>query len=214
MLKVVMTTFLSWDLTSVFIMLLYNCTESTKIATIHENATTTLGKIVTLYCNRSENVTVVTWRRETLYFSYNYLKNKTTVNNLTSERMTVDPVNPIELKIHSVQLTDTGNYSCAITSGRGVHKTVWSLTIIDPNKDYKGGYSLRDYILYTTFSAIGVAFCIFCMIWLCRKWKKDQSFYDTVGEDRIGQSNEPSDQRAQRLRSQYFERLNSVYGDY
>ncbi|KAL0963422.1 hypothetical protein UPYG_G00306230 [Umbra pygmaea] len=172
-----MATHLPWDLPCVFIMLLCYCTESTKNATIHKNETTTLGETVTLKCNRSEYVAVVEWRREKLLFFYSYFRNKTNVNNLTSERRTVDPVDPVELKIHRVQLTDMGNYICTTTSRRGVHTTVWSLTIIDADDESKGRYSLQDHLFYIIRWSIGVVLCIsiFYMVCLCRKNKQDQS---------------------------------------
>ncbi|KAL0963423.1 hypothetical protein UPYG_G00306240 [Umbra pygmaea] len=171
-----MATHLPWDLSSVFIMLLCYHTESTSTSTIHKNETTTLGETVSLKCYGSDFVNVVTWRRETQLFSYSYLRKKNNINNLTSERRTVDPVDPVELKIHRVQLTDMGNYSCITTSWRGVHTTVWSLTIIDPDDDSKGGHRLQDYLFYI-IPTIGVVLCItiFYTFWLCRKKNQDQS---------------------------------------
>ncbi|XP_034142854.1 uncharacterized protein LOC105027882 isoform X2 [Esox lucius] len=139
--KLVMATLLSWDLLSVVIILDLVCAESSKniTAIIPKNATAALGETVTLQCDGPANAVI--WKRETLSFttfSHRFWKNETTFNNLTSERMSIDPVNPLVLKIHNVQLTDTGNYSCIITGDRGVRTTKWSLTITDPNDEYKG----------------------------------------------------------------------------
>ncbi|XP_019910256.2 uncharacterized protein LOC105027882 isoform X1 [Esox lucius] len=222
--KLVMATLLSWDLLSVVIILDLVCAESSKniTAIIPKNATAALGETVTLQCDGPANAVI--WKRETLSFttfSHRFWKNETTFNNLTSERMSIDPVNPLVLKIHNVQLTDTGNYSCIITGDRGVRTTKWSLTITDPNDEYKGtaGHSLQDLqdLLYIIPPAIiGSALCILvcCVVWWYRKRQQDRSegLQDTEVEDRNAQSNIASGQRAQRLQRQYFERINSIYG--
>ncbi|XP_034153533.1 uncharacterized protein LOC105027886 isoform X1 [Esox lucius] len=140
--KVVMATLLSWDLFSVVIFLDLICAESNNniTAIIPKNETAALGETVTLQCDGPANAVI--WKRETLSFttfSHRFWKNETTFNNLTSERMSIDPVNPLLLKIHNVQLTDTGNYSCIITGDRGLQTTTWSLTITDPNDEHKAG---------------------------------------------------------------------------
>ncbi|XP_019910072.1 uncharacterized protein LOC105027886 isoform X3 [Esox lucius] len=220
--KVVMATLLSWDLFSVVIFLDLICAESNNniTAIIPKNETAALGETVTLQCDGPANAVI--WKRETLSFttfSHRFWKNETTFNNLTSERMSIDPVNPLLLKIHNVQLTDTGNYSCIITGDRGLQTTTWSLTITDPNDEHKGtaGHSLQDLLYIIPPAIIGSALCILvcCVIWWYRKRQQHRSegLQDTEVEDRNAQSNIASGKRAQRMRRQYFERLNSIYGE-
>ncbi|XP_019910075.2 uncharacterized protein LOC109616702 isoform X2 [Esox lucius] len=172
--KLVTATLLSWDLLSVVIILDLVCTESSKNipAIIPKNETATLGENVTLQCDGLANAVI--WKSETLSFttfSHRFWKNETTFNNLTSERMSIDPVNPLVLKIHNVQLTDTGNYSCIITGDRGVRTTKWSLTITDPK-----GSAGQDLLYIRPAAVIGSALCIFicCVVWWYRKRQQDQ----------------------------------------
>ncbi|KAJ8013169.1 hypothetical protein DPEC_G00050490 [Dallia pectoralis] len=203
--EAVTATLLWWDLLSVFIILHLAGTDSSKNTTANfiQNETTTLGEEVTLQCNGSGNS--ITWTKKTLNFTtftYRYWNNKTTLNNLTSERITVDPANLLVLKIHNVQLSDTGNYYCNPTGDQGTQIHEWRLTVTDPKPKGTAGHRLQDYLLYIIPPAIiGSALCI--IVCLCsRKQQQNQSvgLQDTGLEYKHAQSYNHSDPRAQRLR--------------
>ncbi|XP_029518498.1 uncharacterized protein LOC115131005 isoform X2 [Oncorhynchus nerka] len=79
-------------------------------------------------------------------------------------------------------------------------------------------HGLQMLLVFTIPSAIGgVALCIgiCCMVWLCRKIKKEQTSHcERRGEESNAPSQGHTARREQRQRSQYFERFNSVYGHY
>ncbi|XP_021453469.2 uncharacterized protein LOC110520458 [Oncorhynchus mykiss] len=210
--NIVMETLLSWDLVSVVIMLfLVSTGDSTKY---QKNKSASLGEIVTLVCNNSETNASYIWKKDTvLIFSHSDKLNKTE-RNITSDRMSVDP--PTKLTIFNVELNDTGSYSCQITDDqRGVWKMEWNLTITN-NLTGHAEYNLRRLLLFTIPSAIGggvLCINICCMVWLCRKRKQEQkSHCDKHGEESNAQSDGHTARREQHQCSQYFERLNSVYG--
>ncbi|XP_071210934.1 uncharacterized protein [Salvelinus alpinus] len=212
-----METLLFWDLVSVVIMLFLVSTESAGDSTKYlTNKSASLGEIVTLVCNNSETNASYIWKKDTvLIFSHSETLNKTE-RKITSDRMSVDP--PTKLTIFNVQLNDTGSYSCQITDDQsGVRTMEWNMTITNNLTDH-AEHGLRRLLLFTIPSAIGgVVLCmnICCMVWLCRKQKQEQtvtSHCDRQGEESNAQSDGHTARREQHQWSQYFERLNSVYG--
>ncbi|XP_064870892.1 uncharacterized protein LOC115112584 [Oncorhynchus nerka] len=213
--NIVMETLLSWDLVSVVIMLFLVSTESAGDSTKYQkNESASLGEIVTLVCNNSETNASYIWKKDTvLIFSHSDTLNKSE-RTFTSDRMSVDP--PTKLTIFNVELNDTGSYSCQITDDQsGVRTMEWNLTITNNLTDH-AEYNLRRLLLFTIPSAIGgVVLCIniCCMVWLCRKRKQEQTSHcEKRKEESNAQSDGHTARREQHQRSQYFERLNSIYG--
>nr|XP_046217104.1 uncharacterized protein LOC124042983 [Oncorhynchus gorbuscha] len=213
--NIIMETLLSWDLVSVVIMLFLVSTESAGDSTKYlKNKSASLGEIVTLVCNNSETNATYIWKKDTvLIFSHSDTLNKSQ-RKFTSDRMSVDP--PTKLTIFNVELNDTGSYSCQITDDQsGVLTMGWNLTITNNLTDH-AEYNLRGLLLFTIPSAIGgVVLCIniCCMVWLCRKRKQEQTSHcEKRKEESNAQSDGHTARREQHQRSQYFERLNSVYG--
>ncbi|XP_029518490.1 uncharacterized protein LOC115131005 isoform X1 [Oncorhynchus nerka] len=211
-----MATLLSWDLVSVVITLFLVYTESA--TNIKTNKSASLGEDVYLVCNESMTNTTnqVIWRKDTVLI-LSHSKGKITHRNFTSGRMSADSLTPTELIISIVELTDTGTYNCTVTGGRGVKTMEWNLTITDNLID-NAEHGLQMLLVFTIPSAIGgVALCIgiCCMVWLCRKIKKEQTSHcERRGEESNAPSQGHTARREQRQRSQYFERFNSVYGHY
>ncbi|CAM4606002.1 unnamed protein product [Leuciscus chuanchicus] len=172
----------------------------------HINKTVFVGETVTLYCNKTPFDEDFTWKiNSSVIFSY-HSTNNITMRNFSSNRIHINPAVSKELKIHQIQASDAGNYTCYPAEIR------WTLTITENRPA-----SLKQMPLYIiiiiiiscsgviiVFLIISISFCIH------RRWKnsKDLSHRET-GQDF---SQAPARGRIQTRTSQYFERYNSVYG--
>ncbi|KAB5513393.1 hypothetical protein PHYPO_G00249420 [Pangasianodon hypophthalmus] len=212
--------------TIVFLLTCGDVTKSYERNILHQmNRTAVKGETVILHCNgtlSSGNIDIV-WRKDgNVLFNYSPVINQT-VTNYTSSRMQVDPRNPRKLQISDVQLSDAGLYSCFPLDMQ------WILTIEGQGHGESRAYprntgretvnaetkSLTQkmllYILPSVTGAVAICLIIFCAVCIHRKWKRKvaSDHRDTV-DDR-----QPRGRRMNHNRSsQYFERFNSVYGQF
>ncbi|XDV30897.1 hypothetical protein PO909_033723 [Leuciscus waleckii] len=109
----------------------------------HINKTVFVGETVTLYCNKTPFDEDFTWRmNSSVIFSYDSTNNRTT-RNFSSNRIHINPAVSKELKIHQIQASDAGNYTCYPAAIR------WTLTITENRPA-----SLKQMPLYTTIIII------------------------------------------------------------
>ncbi|XP_026768782.3 uncharacterized protein LOC113526159 [Pangasianodon hypophthalmus] len=194
--------------TIVFLLTCGDVTKSYERNILHQmNRTAVKGETVILHCNgtlSSGNIDIG-WRKDgNVLFNYSPVKNQT-ATNYTSSRMQVDPRNPRKLQISDVQLSDAGLYSCFPLDMQ------WILTI-EVNAETKSlTQKMLLYILPSVTGAVAICLIIFCAVCIHRKWKRKvaSDHRDTV-DDR-----QPRGRRMNHNRSsQYFERFNSVYGQF
>ncbi|XP_077072876.1 uncharacterized protein LOC143723892 [Siphateles boraxobius] len=169
------------------------------------NETVFVGETVTLHCNRTPFDEDWTWKmNSSVIFSYDS-NNNNTLRNFSSNRIHINPVSR-ELKIHQIQASDAGNYTCYPAAIR------WTLTITENRPPSPKQMPLYTIIIIIIISCSGVIIVfIIITISICihrRKNSKDLSHRET-GQD-IPQA--PARGRIQTQNSQYFERYNSVYG--
>ncbi|XP_056098167.1 uncharacterized protein LOC130076893 [Rhinichthys klamathensis goyatoka] len=169
----------------------------------HIHKTVFVGETVTLHCNKTPHDDHLTWKmNSSVIFSYDSTNNRT-MRNFSSNRIHINTAVPRDLKIHQIQASDAGNYSCYPAAIR------WTLTITENRPASPKQMPL--YIIIISCSGVIMVFLIitisFC---IHRRWKnrKDLSHRET-GQDF---SQAPARGRIQTQTSQYFERYNSVYG--
>ncbi|XP_067266593.1 uncharacterized protein [Chanodichthys erythropterus] len=91
----------------------------------HINKTVFVGETVTLHCNKTPFDEDLTWKmNNSVIFSHDSNTNKS-LTNFSSNRIHINPAVPRELKIHQIQASDAGNYTCYPTAIR------WTLTITE-----------------------------------------------------------------------------------
>ncbi|XP_077071877.1 uncharacterized protein LOC143723393 [Siphateles boraxobius] len=135
------TRILHLDLCVVIILLTYtDYSKSYQEQRIRQqiNETVFVGETVTLHCNRTPFDEDWTWKmNSSVIFSYNS-NNNNTLRSFSSNRIHINPVSR-ELKIHQIQASDAGNYTCYPAAIR------WTLTITENTTA-----SLKQMPLYTT----------------------------------------------------------------
>ncbi|XP_024919588.1 uncharacterized protein LOC112488294 isoform X1 [Cynoglossus semilaevis] len=191
------------------IQLLYICHV---IAGKNNDVVVSKGDSVTFICNRTaETPSQINWRTSRCFFSY-LKRNNNFTTNCTSDRVNITSNSPSELNILNVQYEDTGNYQCEIVSIEGVQRSEWNLLLKHeewPSFIYPVTTVLVVFLLSTV-----VAICLY------RRHKSRISNQHQPSLQSGSQAAPPHTQtetdrggNVQR-RSQYFERLNSIYGHY
>ncbi|XP_067300903.1 uncharacterized protein [Pseudorasbora parva] len=94
----------------------------------HINKTVFVGETVTLHCNKTSYDDDFTWKMNNSVIFRQVPDFNITNTNFSSDRIYINPAAPRELKIHQIQASDAGNYSCFPAAIR------WILTITDCSK--------------------------------------------------------------------------------
>ncbi|XP_039599621.1 uncharacterized protein LOC120522910 [Polypterus senegalus] len=179
------------------------------VAGVHVEVT--LRGTVTFNCNAShDNIVQLNWKKSSSCASellFAYTANETFINT-TTERIKWSKENPLTLHITDVQSSDEGNYSCDVTSTQGVKDMKWELTVrletAVPNTE------MLKYVLFSLcgISLILVGPIIYCCTRRQRRSKQDQNLRTNDGN---GAELTENLSNLKNRRSNYFERLNSVY---
>ncbi|XP_067459845.1 uncharacterized protein [Thunnus thynnus] len=179
------------------------------------------GNATILTCNMT-NAKQIIWTKGRIFFTFSVLNNQT-FSNVTSQRMSLDSNFPSKLNILDVQHEDAGLYKCEVSYDKGVRTTEWNLTVVDGVLEISKEISSWSYYLYIRTPAIGLLLCgLAAAVCLCRKLRTATSNQDPVpdqfplqsgGEVVPPQLQGDVDRRTNnKQRSQYLERLNSIYG--
>ncbi|XP_047198606.1 uncharacterized protein LOC118120113 [Hippoglossus stenolepis] len=186
----------------------------------HRDILVSSGDSVTFTCNTTTNRTSqINWTKGKFFFSHSVSLNKT-VSNVTSDRVRIDVDFPSKLKISNAQHEDSGLYQCGVTDRKGAWSNRWNLTVAETPPEV-----LSWYFLYTILRGVVLLlFGITAAVCLHRKLRTRTSNQDPVqsqlhlqsgGEVVIPQAQAGPDRRTNnKHRSQYRERLNSIYGVY
>ncbi|KAK9969701.1 hypothetical protein ABG768_027853 [Culter alburnus] len=169
----------------------------------HINKTVFVGETVTLHCNKTPVDEHLIWKmNKSVIFSHDSYSNRTKTN-FSSNRIHINPAVPRELKIHQIQASDAGNYTCYPAAIR------WTLTITE-NRQASPKQMPLYIIIISCSGVIMVLMIITISFYIHRKWKiSNDSSHRKTGQDF---SQAPAGGRIQTQNSQYFERYNSVYG--
>ncbi|XP_034741399.1 uncharacterized protein LOC117952900 isoform X3 [Etheostoma cragini] len=182
----------------------------------YRNMLVSRGDFVILTCNIStSNATQIHWTKGSSVFSYLVLTNKT-VSNFTSHKIDVNL--PTKLNISNVQHDDTGLYKCVITGKRGSWTVKWNLTVSRESEENSQLWSFLHIL-----TAVTGLICVFTSAAVClyRKLRARtpnqnpvQEQLDLQSEREVGlpQPQGVTEGRFYKDRSQYTERLNSIYG--
>ncbi|XP_044221905.1 uncharacterized protein LOC122992237 isoform X2 [Thunnus albacares] len=179
------------------------------------------GDAIVFTCNMT-NAKQIIWTKGRLLFTFKVLNNQT-FSNVTSQRMSIDSNFPSRLNILDVQHEDAGLYKCEVIYEKGVRITEWNLTVGDGVLEISKEISSWSYCLYILTPVIGLLLCgLAAAVCLCRKLRTTTSNQDPVpdqfplqsgGEVVPPQLQGDVDRRTNnKQRSQYLERLNSIYG--
>ncbi|KAM4731068.1 uncharacterized protein FYW61_009214 isoform 2-T5 [Anableps anableps] len=182
----------------------------------HLDVLVSRGNSVMLTCKISnENTTLIQWTKDRWHFVYAPSLNQT-FSNFSSHRLKIDTNIPTTLNIFSAQHDDAGLYTCIITERKGLNNMTWNL-IVAENQNAIGS---SQYIAFT-LPAFGLLLCCTAItVCLCRKCgtrkesqKPDQHQSQAQSGQAFSNQLQGTDQwRSKKHRSDYMERLNSVYG--
>ncbi|KAL7385092.1 hypothetical protein ABVT39_015345 [Epinephelus coioides] len=175
------------------------------------------GDSINLTCNISmANVTQINWTKGRSGFAHSVLRNQT-ITNFTSHYI-IDANLPSKLNISNVHHDDAGLYRCDITDAKGQRTIEWNLTV---SEKPEGQNSLPGYFPYILTAVIGLLLCVFtsavCLYRKLRARTSDQSpaqeqfHLQSQTEVALRHPRGGTDSRANKRRSQYMERLNSIY---
>ncbi|XP_038575768.1 uncharacterized protein LOC119903597 [Micropterus salmoides] len=185
----------------------------------HRDVLVSRGESVMFTCNISkENSMQISWTKSRTLFVYTVVHNLT-FSNLTSHRLRIDLNLPLNLNIFNAQHEDAGLYTCNVVGTDGPKTIEWNLTVSNKPEEINSSW----YFLYILTP--GLFLCGFTSaVCLCRKHGfrtpyqnpvQDQFHLQSEGEVVLPQTQDGTDSRTNNeQRSQYMERLNSVYGLY
>ncbi|XP_022596658.1 uncharacterized protein LOC111218572 isoform X3 [Seriola dumerili] len=115
---------------------------------------------------------------------------------------------------------DTGLYRCDVNGVNGTSTATWNLTVSEKPEEMTDFHSW--YLLYILTTVTGLLLCgITSAVCLCRIRRtrtqnqdsaQDQFHLQSGGEVVLTQLQDDTDSRRNNKRSQYMERLNSIYG--
>ncbi|TMS06662.1 hypothetical protein E3U43_016421 [Larimichthys crocea] len=177
------------------------------------------GDSISFDCNTSKADTrQIIWTKDRFLFSYSFLKNLT-FSNFTSPRLRIDQNFPSVLNVSDAQHEDAGLYECVVTAHDGPRTTQWNLTVSEKPEEA----SFPWYFPYILAAVIGLLLCgIAPAVCLCRKLRartpeqnpaQDQTNLESGGEVMVPQGSRER-RTNNKQRSQYMERLNSIYDVY
>ncbi|XP_022596656.1 uncharacterized protein LOC111218572 isoform X1 [Seriola dumerili] len=202
------------------IQLLLMCHVFADYTNEHRNILVSRGDPVMFTCNVSIiNVTQINWTKQRFLFSYSIFKNLT-FSNFTSDGLKIDSGFPSTLNIFNAQHDDTGLYRCDVNGVNGTSTATWNLTVSEKPEEMTDFHSW--YLLYILTTVTGLLLCgITSAVCLCRIRRtrtqnqdsaQDQFHLQSGGEVVLTQLQDDTDSRRNNKRSQYMERLNSIYG--
>ncbi|XP_049450749.1 uncharacterized protein LOC125900034 isoform X3 [Epinephelus fuscoguttatus] len=161
------------------------------------------------------NITQINWTKGRSVFAHSVLLNQN-FSNFTSHYI-IDLNLPSQLNISNVQHDDAGLYRCNLTAIKGQRAIEWNLTVSEKPE----GTSLPWYFPYILTAVIGLLLCVFtsavCLYRKLRARTSDQSpaqeqfHLQSETEVALRHTRGDTDSRANKHRSQYMERLNSIY---
>ncbi|XP_027147123.1 uncharacterized protein LOC113748241 [Larimichthys crocea] len=179
------------------------------------------GDYVSLDCNISkENITQITWTKDQRFsFAYFVPKNQTS-SNFPFHRLRIDQNFPSVLNVSDAQHEDAGLYKCDVVAANdGTRTTQWNLTVSEKPEEVSSSW----YFPYILAAVIGLLLCgIAPAVCLCRKLRartpeqnpaQDQTNLESGGEVVVPQGSRER-RTNNKQRSQYMERLNSIYDVY
>ncbi|XP_030284010.1 uncharacterized protein LOC115587965 [Sparus aurata] len=173
------------------------------------------GESVTLTCNTSEEkVTQISWTKDRFSFVH-AIEHNMTFSNLTSNRLTIDRNLPLKLNVSNATHEDAGLYTCTVNGGRGITTTEWNMTVSEAPEGVSSSWDP----LYILTCVIGLLSAT--AVCLCRKLRtqnqnssvQDQSDLESAEEVALSRPQAGDRRTHNKHRSQYMERLNSIYGE-
>ncbi|XP_058478764.1 uncharacterized protein LOC131455248 [Solea solea] len=177
------------------------------------------GDPVIFNCNISAgNLTQINWTKGKFLFAHRILGNST-FSNFTYQNVTIEPCCLSNLSISNAQHEDTGLYKCVMTYTRGITTTTWNLTVLEKQK--ANTLPLPLWILISILApVVGLFLCgVTAAVCYHRKVRSRSPEDDSVQVQSLPQSEAEvvlrvgTDGRMNtKHRSQYMERLNSIYG--
>ncbi|XP_008301593.1 hemicentin-2-like isoform X2 [Stegastes partitus] len=192
----------------------WNLTVSENPEDDHRSMLVSRGDPIMFCCNISSiNATQITWIKGRSYFTHAVSLNQT-FSNFSSPRVTIDHNLPTKLSISSAQPEDAGLYTCRVSAVLGFNSMKWNLTVSEnPEATHRPWY-----FVYILTPAIGLLLCgVMSVVCLCRKFRTRTPNGDPVQNQDPPQPGEEVPLRQghranNKKRSQYKERLNSIYG--
>ncbi|XP_048048345.1 uncharacterized protein LOC125269491 [Megalobrama amblycephala] len=169
----------------------------------HINKTVFVGETVTLHCNKTKFDYDFTWKMNNSVIFRQVSDFNITKTNFSSNRIHINPAVPRELKIHQIQASDAGNYTCYPAEIR------WTLTITENRPASPKQMPLYIIIIISCSGVIMIFLIITISFCIHRRCKNNKQSHREAGHD-FPQA--PARGRIQTQNSQYFERYNSVYG--
>ncbi|XP_027147125.1 uncharacterized protein LOC104936872 [Larimichthys crocea] len=171
------------------------------------------GDSVSLDCNISkENTTQINWTKDRFLFAY-LVSTNLTFSNFTSPRLRIDQNFPSVLNVSDAQHEDAGLYTCdVVTKIDGSRTTQWNLTV----SEKPGEVSSSWYFPYILAAVIGLLLCCIApAVCLCRKLRArtPEQNLESGGEVVVPQGSRER-RTNNKQRSQYMERVNSIYDVY
>ncbi|XP_035810699.2 uncharacterized protein LOC111578116 isoform X2 [Amphiprion ocellaris] len=163
------------------------------------------GGSVEFICNISDrNTTQINWIYGSSFYTHGISLNKTQ-SNFSSNRVTIDCNLPTKLSIIDAQPEDEGLYECTVTGRHGVNSIKWNLTVSE-NKEID-----RPYLVYILAPSISLLLCgiMLSALCLCRRFRTRTPNQDLDQDQSGGEGGGRTNKR-----SQYKERLNSIYGHF
>lgn len=188
----------------------------------HRNIPVSRGDPVTFTCNIPwTNISQFKWTKDRFLFVYSTSLNKT-FSNFSSDRVRIDSGFPSTLNIFNAHHNDTGPYRCQVFGRNGTWTATWNLTLSEKHEAYIINFNIW-YLLYALTTVTGLLLCgITSAVCFCRKRRtrtldqdpvQDQFHLESEREVAVYQPQAETDiRRNKKKRSQYVERLNSIYG--
>ncbi|XP_056244586.1 uncharacterized protein LOC130177147 [Seriola aureovittata] len=180
----------------------------------HRNITVSRGDPVMFTCNLSMiTITQITWIKDRFLFS-DFISKNQNFSNFTSDRLKIDSVFPSTLNISNAQHDDAGLYRCNVTGVNGARTATWNLAVTEKPEEMTDFHLW--YLLYILTTVTGLLLCgITSAVCLCRKRRTRTPNQDSAqGQFHLqsGGEDDTESRRNNKRRSQYMERLNSIYG--
>uniref|UniRef100_UPI0037E74017 uncharacterized protein isoform X1 n=1 Tax=Semicossyphus pulcher TaxID=241346 RepID=UPI0037E74017 len=219
------TMFLLNPAALLFIQLLFTCQVFAVVGNLtvdDSHKLASLGASVMFTCNKSTtNLTQIHWSKDRFRFTHSISRNET-FSNFTSDRFRIDVNLPSTLNIFNAQHDDAGVYTCALADSSGLWTIKWNLTVSEKPEEIGADIGSLWYFVYILTSVIGLFLLgIVSVVCLCRRMRaktpnQEQIHLESAAaENQLPQTQSGAERRTNnKRRSQYMERLNSIYAAY